>query len=633
VRRRRKRETSRPVAYAALAILWARQASATDVGQVGGDSVQLDVTETTIGVQHFDPRDNEQPQNSGWGAWLNRLNADLRWDDWTAGMRLDSAVYWRRPVDNPNFSQQLDTQRDNESRYENAIYPAKLWVTYSLPAIEVTAGDAYVQFGRGLTLSMRKIDELGIDTTLRGLKVQIQKDPFAVTMVAGFGNPSRIDEATGRSLFPLHDLLPGDQELAVFGSDRIIGIDVQAGRGLPVTLSTHAVQFTRCSPYHFDATGSIVANFWQSPSAVTFGTCDQSDTTTWINKQLDPYASPLSDNEITMVGQSVEIPKLWGHGKLYLEVAEQDRRHLGTPSETNGVGNAIYGAMSYDVRPTTITLEIKSNRNFYAVPASVDPGRAGEFSVVTYSFLPPAETFNMIDTEGTGNFNACVDGGRLCADVAVTPNLMLYAQGIYAYTKSESTSGGCDQFGHTITSPGIRADTVQDHVWDGIAGLEWYFDNSQSHAYVWGGVRDDTTVANDTSVAGDLSYREQHIEYSIAKYLGGPWAIEIQGRHRHRLQAFQNENALSLPLWWTEGENYVAVKLAPSWVFTQGFEYTTLMGQPPYYFNGSVFYKFTSSSNLRVMLGQQRGAFRCASGVCRYFPPFEGARCELTWRF
>ena len=32
--------------------------------------------------------------------------------------------------------------------------------------------------------------------------------------------------------------------------------------------------------------------------------------------------------------------------------------------------------------------------------------------------------------------------------------------------------------------------------------------------------------------------------------------------------------------YWHEGENYTALKLAPKWVFTQGFEYTTLVGLP-----------------------------------------------------
>ena len=51
---------------------------------------------------------------------------------------------------------------------------------------------------------------------------------------------------------------------------------------------------------------------------------------------------------------------------------------------------------------------------------SIDPTRAGELSIVAYSFVSPVETFDMIDTEGAANFNACVDGGRLGADVNAT---------------------------------------------------------------------------------------------------------------------------------------------------------------------------------------------------------------------
>jgi hypothetical protein len=68
-------------------------------------------------------------------------------------------------------------------------------------------------------------------------------------------------------------------------------------------------------------------------------------------------------------------------------------------------------------------------------------------------------------------------------------------------------------------------------------------------------------------------------------------------------------------------------------VFTQGFEYTTLSGYPTYYLNGSVFYRFASGSNLRLFVGQERAAFKCAMGVCRFFPAFDGARAELTLRF
>ena len=167
-------------------------------------------------------------------------------------------------------------------------------------------------------------------------------------------------------------------------------------------------------------------------------------------------------------------------------------------------------------------------------------------------------------------------------------------------------------------------------MFDGAAGIEYSFNDRLSHVFASGGARDDTLKD------GDFQYREQHVEYSVAKYIGGPWSLEIQGRHRHRREQGFNTQYVGIATeypWWYEGENYVALRMAPRWVFTQGFEYTTMTGQPLTYVNGSVLYKFTSSSNVRVFVGEQRGAFRCASGICRFFPAFEGTRAELTLRF
>jgi len=613
---------------AAIAVA-APSARAEDAGKVGGKDVILDVTETTVVAQHFDARDGELPQDSGWGDWLNRLNAALRWGNWTAGLRIDSQVYWRRPIDNPNFgsltpAEQTQVVLDNESRYRTSVYPSKVWATYASPGVEVTVGDSYVQFGRGLLLSLRKLDELGVDTTLRGVKVRVEHDPFAVTAVAGFGNPSRVDEATGRALF-VSVPSAGGAELPMFGSDRIFGADIQAGRGLPVALSTHAVHFDRCAPYSYDTSGRPITEFGADPSGVLFGSCNPSDTATWL-ASLPSAPTSLDAREITMVGQSIEVPDLWGHGQLYAEAAMQQRMHDTLAQDRYGNGNAIYAALSLDAGPTTATFELKSNRNFYAVPAAINLTRASEFIVDTYSFLPPAETLNQLDTQ-FGNFNACVDAGRLRDDYRVGKNLMLWAQGVYAYTRSEQNAG-CDAHGNIVGTAAPAS--LQNRVWDGVGGFEWYFDDQSSHVYASAGARD------DAKGTGDFFYRELHAEYSIAKVIRGPMSVEIQGRHRLRKQESTNLEAVGgtyAEQWWHEGENYVALKVAPKWVFTQGFEYTTLTGQPTYYLNGAVIYKFTSGSNVRLFVGQQRGAFRCTSGVCRYFPPFEGARAELTLRF
>jgi hypothetical protein len=582
----------------------------------GDDAVRLDVTETSVVGQRFGARDGESPLDQGYGAWLNRLNAALSWRRLTFGARLDSSLHWSRPVDG-DLPAALRPRAvvDSDSRYRDALYPAKLWATYQAPGLEITAGDAYVQLGRGLVLSMRKIDELGIDTTLRGGKIAWQEDPFAVTLVAGVANPNRVDEATGRALFlPL-----GAAPRPLFGSDRIVGAEVSAGRGLPIALTTHAVRLTRCAPYRYDASGNVV----DGPRDAPIGSCAPADTASWLSSlpASGGVRYPMLDaSEVTMVGQGIEVPDLAGHGQIYLEAAAQDRRHDGA-NDPQGTGNALYASASANAGPVTETLEIKSYRNFYPLAGAVDVTRAPAFGNVAYSTPPTAELITQ-DSE-LGSFNACVDGGRLRSDLRTSRSFLVYLTGAYFHTKSEQPAGGCDAFGRVVASGPIPPQGIGDDVEDVVLGEEWTFDDARSHLFASAGVRNDTY-----SATGGPFYREAHVEYAFAKHIRGPYSIELQGRHRRRFEASQNLGA-----YWNDGESYAALKIAPRWALTQGFEYTTFTGSPATYFNGAVLYRFSGSDNLKVFVGQQRAGLRCISGVCKMFPAFEGARVELTVRF
>jgi hypothetical protein len=145
---------------------------------------------------------------------------------------------------------------------------------------------------------------------------------------------------------------------------------------------------------------------------------------------------------------------------------------------------------------------------------------------------------------------------------------------------------------------------------------------------MWSGIRD------DRKADGDPFYHEAHADYQITKHMGGPFSLELTGRHRLRWEEAQNVRPPSYSeQLWHEGEHYTTLKIAPKWAISQGVEYTTRVGFPTMYFNGSALYRFTSDSNIRIFVGQQRGGLKCISGVCKVFPDFEGARAELTVRF
>jgi Family of unknown function (DUF6029) len=618
------------------------RAAARDVVSLDQKPVALEVTETSILSQQFDARisEGELIQDHGYGSWINRLNIALNWDKLTLGMRLDSSVYWRRPVDQPVCGvdesgaciapvQLNNVVRDDSSRYRNYLYPAKIFARYRSKSVEATVGDAYVQFGRGLVLSLRKVDELGIDTTVRGAKVTWTSDPFSVTLLGGVLNPTRIDEATGRALVLSREInadpargIQGDAfgPQPIYGSDRVVGAQIQAGRGLPVVLSTHGARFTRCAPYHYQDNGYVDDGTFKSP----FGSCAPSDTETWLATIPGSVTPTIAASEMFLGGQSIEIPSLWKHGNLYVEAAVQRLHHDATPNERNANGNALYAALTTNAGRWTGTLEVKSYRNFYGVTGAVDQSRASAFSGVAYTNVPSAELITQ--DSAFGFFNACVNGGRQRTDYRVNRELLVYVQGIYAFTKSEIAGGGCDEMGRTISVTG--AESTSNRVYDGLGGVEWLFDDNQSQLLASAGGRD------DSKANGDPYYSEFHAEYTLTKHITGPYSVELTGRHRLRKEENQNIRVAGEgPAFWRQGEHYTALKISPKWVFSQGIEYTTQIGFPTYYVNGAVLYRFSSESNIRVFAGQQRGGLKCVSGICKVFPAYSGARVELTVRF
>jgi hypothetical protein len=628
-----KKVAAAKVATFALALV-PNAAWAVDLPSVGGAPVKLDITETSVLAQRFLPREGEKEEDQGYFAWLNRLNLVFGWKKLTLGMRLDSSVYALRPqdrIDTPSLRQSLLV--DGSSRYRDALYPAKLWLTYKDEGVEITAGDSYVQFGRGLVLSMRKVDELGVDTTLFGGKVTIQKDPFGATLIAGVANPARVDEPTGRALFPSQPVpsVAGNAPIPpqpLFGSDRIIGAQVQAGRGLPVIASTHAVRLQKCAPYAYDENGNIVGAPSFDPFGVLvtmpmadLGTCDESSRAIWLDDvpRLGPV---MATRETINAGQSIEIPSLWGHGSIYLEGAVQ-KRSASSSSDVHTQGNALYSSVVTTGGPVTNTLEVKSYRNFYPLAGAVNVSRAAAFSNIAYSIPPTAEP--IISDVMFGFFNVCVTGARDRFDYRLTPTFLAYGTFGYFVTQSEVPGGSCDHRGRSTADDKEGTTT---YVTDASAGIEWRFDDDKSIVFL------NLNGRHDIKGNGEPYYRELVAQYSMTKYVAGPYSIELAGRHRYRIQ--DDENIRGVPPesqpWW-QGEHQNALKVAPKWVISQGFEYTTFIGLPTYYFNASVLYRFTSESNIRVYAGQNRGGLRCVSGICRVFPAFSGARVELTLRF
>lgn len=715
-----------PIAILAVAAMTVTsRANALDVPGPKGEPIGIDVTNTTVVDYRWDNRNNDRnafnPRpivDDHYGEWIDRLNVQATWWRFRLGVRVDSALYFltttRNEAQSLASNQIADFKLRNpqgvapevidytnrfykelNTRFLNTVYPAKLFIGYNQPGIDVTVGDFYAQLGRGMVLSVRKIDELAIDTTIRGGKVVLDKNfgkvRVGATLLGGLMNPLRFDEVSGRRLngagTPLFFAFPSAHPVTTYTQsaqpvqeaarpnyleDTILGGRIEGGvSAVQVAVNGSVMLRKSFTEQNLSCRAQCESAHLQCKTMAeqcdpTKAQCDaieaQCDT---VNTQcLDgcyakyPEFTLLNGgrthNEIRTVSGSVNIPSIAGVGDLYLEVAGQQLRQ-GHVAEIDANGNAttraadisgyaVYGSANFGKGPIQVSLEGKHYRRFFPLGGNMDittPGfSAPEYSVVSYSAPPTAEPIYVEPIEAP---NVCMTGGRGRVDYKYSDKTAVYGWvGRYRSFTETPTNELCTQINDSR-----RTDT-----WDSAVGIDFSREGGKSHARAWGGMRlaDRAVPTGGTTVNGDTDtlYREGYIRYDLVKHLKGPFSLQLTGFHRNRFLPG------SYPRPWNEGENYTAVHWSPHLSAIFGYEYSTRPGCEPsrassnlfdvilcHYVSGGLTYRSGSTARVldqifntvNVFVGQRRGAIRCVSGVCRVFPPFEGARVELVSRF
>ncbi len=681
---------------AAVALMSAR-AEAVDV-PVGDKTLSVDVSNTTEGGYHFHNRQidlNPIDPNSptlvpsqrilqSYGEWFNRLQVRAFYGKFSLGARLDSAMFFGTLT--PEGVQRLiqtelgpyghgsDLALENRfleelhSRFgqnlgngtRGLLYPAKLWLGFKNEWIDATLGDFYLQLGRGLTFSVRKIDELGVDTTVRGGKVRVAKTihgwRLEATAFGGQLNPVRIDYPTGR-------ILNGSGSPLFFGFPRAAAtVEFQPNPSFdPKKPASEFTELRKLARPSYLEDSVVGGNVTFGPRQVELGVnavalVRQSNSYALESCKLQPGADPDAcaaafptfsqvdaarlHDLIRNFSGSVRVPSIGGVVDGYVEVAGQQQTEgrvrsigpNGTLREPDLHGYAIYANVNVHAGPIAATLEGKHYRSFYPLGANIDlggpPFSAPEFGVISYSVAPRAES---IYTEPIGSPDVCISGGRAKLDYSLAPEKKVYAWvgRSSSWTEIDPTNSTC------APAPELRTDT-----WDSAAGLELTTQQGASHYWGWIGARfTDRAVPAVTNAElptpSSVFYREGYVRYDLGQKLTGPFSLSMLGYWRYRFEPTLE------PKPWVEGENLLALNFNPSWSFIFGNEALTRPGFPTLYFNGSIVYRRKSQDkwydkvfeSARLFVGQRRAALRCVGGVCRVFPAFEGARIEIVSRF
>jgi Family of unknown function (DUF6029) len=560
--------------------------------RVKGQTLRLDITESFYSAYNGDlggliiekDKFDRATTNYRFIDILNRLNVDLAWKNLRFFTRFDTAVYFDWNGDTQSFDApphggcgpELTTPATVLSRYcENYFYLEKIALEYTSRNVEATLGDFYVSFGRGLVLSIRKLDELGIDTTVLGARLVYHEGNLAATLVLGGTNVQNVDEATGRWVENPYDMIAGARIEYRFLDKIIVGLH--------------------------EAGGLLSSNI--------------TDT------QVHP-------DSMFNYGGSIDAPRLTRWLGLYFEAAGQTL----SSADTRQTGYAIYGAATGYFGPASVLLEVKHYSTFHRWRSSLNRSFA-EFAPVSYNQPPTAER---VQTELIAPIYD-VTGPRLRVDWRVNRRLVLYASYGFFEDRGLPNTGVLryhDPYGgaeirwnegrsHLFPSGGYRIERCADQVqtclestpdnageFQHVGHVEWDFAQWLPHGF---------SIEAQGFVLmrqGDLTTTTVKIPFVRGLPVGRPFSTAV---------VYPD---------WVEGDAYFALKWTPHLVATFGYEFSTRPSSKvnQHFFNGALQYNITTASSIRVFVGGTRGGLKCISGICRDFPPFTGARLEVVVR-
>src|SRR5690606_33409090 len=161
----------------------------------------LRVTNTTL-LEYRGNNENGVETDDDYGVGLNKLYLDGNVGDTSGHLQIDGVYF----TTTPDASILAPGQ---PSGYVSELRLERFRLQHEFEEVTVLGGDTHLQLGRGIALSLRKVDELGLDQALRGGNVIWQGDVARLQAFAGITNIANLDGVTQRHLEDPNDTLVG----------------------------------------------------------------------------------------------------------------------------------------------------------------------------------------------------------------------------------------------------------------------------------------------------------------------------------------------------------------------------------------------------------------------------------------
>lgn len=312
-----------------------------------------------------------------------------------------------------------------------------------------------------------------------------------------------------------------------------------------------------------------------------------------LSAHLEPGGT-FWNHQVRAGSVSVELPELWGVAGLYGEFSLMRRQSYDFERPVDGHG--LYVASKLRAGRFSLLLEMKDYRqlNFeYGRPPLLE---GEELDIV-------ADQFDL-DLTDVSAWSARLDY------YAPASETLLYVKGLAVVDDPEDHRdyGSYDRrIGHVL------------------AGIEKKF---RGGGYLHGlaGWRRET----DTSIVFmSTNGRTFHDQLNLSWPVGGGFSLEADWKHK----VFDGPD-----YEYSEIRASLSLHRSPRWVLTGLYERSTdpaveyATGHRNYW-AGQIEIRLPGGHALRLFAGSTKGSMKCAGGVCRLFPPFEGVRLEAFLRF
>ena len=137
----------------------------------------------SLQVRYLHDNGNEVSTDDEVTGLLSKLTLSGTAGAFHLGARIDDVVFpGYDAIDLCGREGTSDCPWEDDQRIE------RWWLEYRTTTLGLRGGDFYDSLGRGLVFSVRKIDELGVDTSLRGGRAHAQVGPVSLTAIGGKAN-------------------------------------------------------------------------------------------------------------------------------------------------------------------------------------------------------------------------------------------------------------------------------------------------------------------------------------------------------------------------------------------------------------------------------------------------------------